>query len=445
MISFPQRNFASSQIRQFFLAARCVFAAISALSVATSRANEPSELNGDVIIQWNQLLTETARVPGLHPATIRVERSYSMLHVAMFDAVNAIERRYTSFLFDGQASSGASEVAACAQAAHDILTALYPSRQPIYDAALAATLAAIPAGRAQQGANIGATVAAQVLVWRSSDRWDAVPPAYAPPELPGYWQPTPPSFGTAVFTHFPDVVPFAIESGTQFVAPPPPFLNSADYAEAFNEAKRLGAKNSTDRTADQTLVANLHASVGTRATPISVWNGIARDVSRSQALGLVDTARLFALLNVAFLDAVQTSFAGKYGYHLWRPVTAIRRAGEDLNPATDPDSEWQPLLSSPRYPTYPGNAAALSAASARILARFFGTDAIAFDVFFESTDPAINPNGWTRSYSSFWQCADEQARSRVYGGIHFTFDSVASQQSAVELADWVFECTLVPR
>ena len=159
---------------------------------------------------------------------------------------------------------------------------------------------------------------------------------------------------------------------------------------------------------------------------------------------MVDTARLFALLNVAFLDAVQTSFAGKYSYHLWRPVTAIRRAGEDLNPATEPDPEWQSLISSPRYPTYPGNAAALSAASARILARFFETDAIPFDVFFEPSDPAINPDGWTRLYSGFWECADEQARSRVYGGIHFSFDSAASQNSGVMVADWIFELFMVP-
>jgi hypothetical protein len=208
--------------------------------------------------------------------------------------------------------------------------------------------------------------------------------------------------------------------------------------------KRLGAKNSAERTADQTLVANLHASVGTRSTPITLWNGVARDVSKSRNLSLIETARLFALLNVAFLDAVQTSFAGKYSYHLWRPVTAIRRAGEDLNPATESDPEWQPLISSPRYPTYPGNAAALSAASARILARFFGTDAISFDVYFEPIDTVINPAGWTRSYASFWQCADEQARSRVYGGIHFSFDSVASQNSAVKIADSIFESFMVP-
>jgi hypothetical protein len=236
-------------------------------------------------------------------------------------------------------------------------------------------------------------------------------------------------------------VPFAIESNTQFFPPPPPLITSPEYAEAFNEVKRLGAKVSADRTDDQTLVALLHASVGTRASPQTVWNGVVRDVSRSRGLNLIETARLFALLNVAFHDALQTSFTSKYFYRLWRPVTAIRRADEDSNLATDAAPDWEPLLNAPPYPTYAGNAAALSAASARILARFFGTDDIAYDVYFEGT----GAENWTRSYSGFWEFADEQARSRIYGGIHFAFDSAASQQFAVKLADWVFEWHMVPQ
>ena len=406
-----------------------------------TRVKPPNGSSGDLVIQWNQILIDTLRVPGIHPPTVRVERSYCMLQIAIFDAINSIEQQYTPFRHSAKASSGASAEAAAAQAAHDILSALYPSRQSVYDEALVATLESIPSGRAYQGIEIGAAVAADVLAWRSNDRWNAVPSAYVLPALPGFWQPTPPAFGAAVLTHFPDVVPFAIESNTQFLPPPPPLITSPEYAEAFNEVKKLGAKVSADRTDEQTLVALLHASVGTRASPQTVWNGVVRDVSRSRGLNLIETARLFALLNVAFHDALQTSFTSKYFYRLWRPVTAIRRADEDSNPATDAAPDWEPLLNAPPYPTYAGNAAALSAASARILARFFGTDDIAYDVYFEGT----GAENWTRSYSGFWEFADEQARSRIYGGIHFTFDSAASQQFAVKLADWVFEWHMVPQ
>jgi hypothetical protein len=420
-----------------------LFCALSAgavlLSEGSIEAKPASRSSGELVIQWNQLLADTLRVPGIHPATIRSERSYSMLHVAMFDAINSIEQRYYPYLFTAKTAAGASAEAAAAQAAHDLLFALYPSQQPVYAEALAATLASIPPGPARQGREVGATIAADVLAWRSNDRWDAAPPSYVLPPLPGLWQPT--GASAATFTHSPNVVPFAVESSTQFLPPPPPLITSAEYAEAFNEVKGLGAKVSAERTADQTLVALLHASVGTRANPQTVWNGVARDVSRSRALGLLETARLFTMLNVAFHDAILTSFTSKYYYHLWRPVTAIRRADEDSNPATEPDPVWEALLNSPPYPTYAGNAAALSAASARVLARFFGTNAIAFNVVFAGT----GAESWTRSYSGFSEFADEQARSRIYGGIHFSFDSIASQRMAVGVADWVCDWFMTPR
>jgi hypothetical protein len=334
-------------------------------------------------------------------------------------------------------------VAAAAQAAHDVLSALYPSLHAVYDSALDSTLAALPPGRARQGRQVGAEVAAAILAWRSTDGWSTAPPPYELPPLPGYWQPTPPSFAAAAFTNYPGVVPFAVGSNTQFLPAPPPLMTSVEYAVAFNEAKLLGAAGSLHRTADQTLVARLYAGVGTRSSPNTLWNGVARDISRARGLPLLEAARVFALLNVVFHDALQTSFTAKYLYGLWRPVTAIRRADEDSNPDTEPDATWTSLITAPPYPTYSGNAAALSAASARALARAFGSDAIPFDVTFEG--PAAGTFGPTRSFAGFWAFADEQARSRIYGGIHFSFDSTASQQMAVELVDWVAARYMVPR
>jgi hypothetical protein len=414
---------------------------IPALFLADARpaAARPHAPSGEVVITWNQLLADTVRL-GLQPATIRVERSYAMLHVAMFDAVNSIEQKYTPYRFQVRASAGASAEAAAAQAAHDILVALYPSQKSVYDAALRADLSGIPRGRARQGRSIGAAIAAQVLAWRTNDGWEVTPPAYVLPPLPGNWQPTPPALTPARFTHYQDVLPFAIEGPEQFLAPPPPALDSPAYTAAFNEAKELGATNSSTRTTNQTLMARLYASVGTFATPNTLWNGVARDVSRAYGLGLVETARVFALLSVVFHDALQVSFAGKYTYGLWRPVTAIRSADLDSNPNTVQDAGWTSLLSSPPYPTYPGNAAALSAASARALALLFGRDDVPITVVFEGNGaPDV-----TRSYDGFWEFAEEQAQSRIWGGIHFSFDTIASQEASVELVDWVFERFMLP-
>ena len=194
-------------------------------------------------------------------------------------------------------------------------------------------------------------------------------------------------------------MPFVTASGTQFLPPPPPALTSQRYAADLNEAKTIGSVGSPMRTADQTLIARLFASVGTRTGSLNVWNNVARDAAIASALDLLETARLFALLNVTFHDALQTSFVSKFTYGLWRPVTAIRRADEDGNPLTDADLTWTPLLNTPPNPTYAGNAACLSAASAQVLARFFGTDAIAFTVSWEGTP------GWTRCTqgSGSWQ------------------------------------------
>jgi hypothetical protein len=399
---------------------------------------------GDIVVRWNQELTATLDVAGLHPSRIRVERSYAMLHVAMFDAVNAIERGYSPFRFTVHASRGASSEAAAAQAAHDILLALYPAKGTNFQAILAETLADIPPGLARQGVAVGQQIAAQVLAWRENDGWDvpAFPP-YVLPLIPGNWRPTPPGFAAAAFTQYPNVLPFAIASNTQFLVAAPPSLNSPEYTAAYNEVKAVGASNSVTRTADQTEAARVHASLGTTSTPPKLWNGIAQDVTLQGELGLLDAARLFALMNVSIHDALQTSFTGKYTYGLWRPVTAIRE--DDGNPNTVQDPNWTPLVNAPPYPTYPGNAAAYGAAGARSIAIALGTDNVPFVVRYPATPGNPQPPDIYRSYSGFWDLAEEMAQCRIWAGIHFTFDSAVSQAASVSLVDWVAERYMVPR
>ena len=390
----------------------------------------------DVILQWNRVLTETVRTPGQQPATIMPVRSYAIMHAAMFDAVNSIDGSYTSYLTDVPGSPNASIEAAAAQAAHDVLVGLYPTRVAIFDAELAVSLQGIDAHRAQQGIRVGQIVAERMLAARANDGWNVTPPAYSLPPTPGNWQPAP---GAATFTHYPSVIPFGITSGTQFRPSPPPPLTSAMYAADLNEVKEIGSVTSATRTAEQTHVAQLWAAVGTPTNFLFVWNNVARTVATSRSITTVEKARLFALTNFALHDALQTTFASKFYYGLWRPVTAIRRAEEDGNASTTADHSWSPLIATPPYPSYAGNNAAIGTSQSTILALFFGRDDIEFQHTWEGA------GGATRSYAGFGAMADEEARARVYGGIHYTFDNVAGQSVGRNVANYIFANLMRPR
>ncbi len=230
-------------------------------------------------------------------------------------------------------------------------------------------------------------------------------------------------------------------STSQFSPPPPPELTSVEYAIDFNEVKELGAVNSTRRTAVQTLIAQLWAQVNTPTTNSFVWNSVARNVAISRNNTTVENARLFALFNIAVHDALITSVTSKFRYGLWRPVTAIRRADEDGNPDTEPDAEWLAFLANPPYPAYAGNMAAIGTAHATTLALVFGRD----DIPFQNTWEGTPSEGRTRSYLSFGQMANEEANSRIYGGIHFRFDSEAGQSIGRNVGNYVFLNFMRPR
>jgi hypothetical protein len=396
-------------------------------------ANPPGE---NVILQWNRVLQETIRTPGQHSATIFPVRSFAMMHAAMFDAVNSIDNSYTPYLTSVPGRKQASVDAAAAKAAHDVLVALYPTRQNVFEAELNNSLSVISPIRAWHGVRIGEIAAERLLQARANDGWNAPMSAYVLPPSPGNWQPAPASAG---FTHFPAVVPFALASGTQFAPKPPPTLTSEEYTASFNEVKELGAANSTTRTADQTKVAQLWANVNTPTTVWFVWNNVARTVAIERNTTTVENARLFALLNISMHDALQTTMTSKFVHGLWRPVTAIRRAEEDGNPNTAPDPNWSSLIGNPPYPTYAGNHAAIGTSQATILALFFGRDDISFQHTWEGT------GGATRSYAGFTTMANEEERSRVWGGIHFTFDQTAGQSAGRNVANYVFQNFLTPR
>ena len=390
----------------------------------------------NVILQWNRVLQETIRTPGQQPPTIFPVRSFAMMHAAMFDAVNSIDGTYTPYLIEVPRSRQASQEAAAAKAAHDVLVALYPMRQEIFATELTNSLNGIPIIRALRGIRIGEIVAAQMLAARANDGWNAAPPSYVLPLTPGNWQPAPAPAG---FTQYPAVLPFAITSSTQFAPNPPPAMTSAQYAADFNEVKEIGSATSTTRTADQTQVAQLWANVNTPTTVWFVWNNVARTVAISRNNTTAENARLFALMNISFHDALQTTMTSKFVHGLWRPVTAIRRADEDGNPDTAPDANWSSLIGNPPYPTYAGNHAAIGTSQSTILGLFFGRDDIRFEHTWEGA------GGATRSYPGFTAMANEEERSRVYGGIHFTFDQTAGQSAGRNVANYVFLNFMKPR
>jgi hypothetical protein len=394
--------------------------------------------SSETVIEWNRMLLTTLSTPGATQPTVFFTRPLAVMHVAVFEAINSIDRQYTPFRDYVNATAGASRDAAAAQAAHDVLAAMFPSQREVYATALATQLAGLPAAAAASGTAVGAAAARSILDLRADDGWNRTPPAFLLPSLAGFWQPVPPQNAAAQFTHYPDVIPFVIGDARQFLVEPPPALTSARYATDFNEEKAIGSATSTVRTADQTLVARLFAGVGTTTSIPAIWNNLTRDFTRSRSLNDLDTARLFALVNMTFHDTLFVSFSGKFLYGLWRPTTAIREADRDGNPATESDPNWTSLLPTPPYPTYPGNYACLASGITRILEREFGRDDIPFSITWtEAGGP-----GWVRSYNGLRQLADEAARSRIYGGIHFTFDTTSSFGVCVPLADYVFENTL---
>ncbi len=414
----------------------------ASLLLATLTAAAPATTprpDAEVIIEWNELLQSVVPAGGLSPP-----RYYAMLHVAMFDAVNSIERQYSRYRFNAWSSPAASPEAAAAQAAHDVLVAQFPAADAVarFDAALQARLAGLPPLRARLGAQVGRAVARDVLAWRQDDGWSATPPPFVLPTLPGLYQPTPPAFQPAQFTQFPATQPFALLTTTQYLPRRPPALDSEAYAQGFNEVKSIGSATSTERTAEQTQLARLFASVISSTVHWGLWNHVARDTARDHHLSLSETARLFALLNVSIHDGVQTSHTSKFVFALWRPVTAIRRADEDMNSLTDADPSWTPLLTTPPYPSYSGNMACVGASAARALALFYGTDTVPFNASWVGSNG--NPDV-TRPYQGFWRMAEDQANSRVYGGIHYRFDNEASQATCVRVPEYVYAHYMLPR
>jgi hypothetical protein len=391
-----------------------------------------SSASNAVVLEWNRLLTDNQGAGNLYSY-----RQYAMLHVAMFDAVNSVTQRYRPYRLQVTGAGQVSEEAAAAQAAHDVMVALYPAATASFDAALAARLATLPQPTTF-GVDVGRQTAAAVLAWRTGDGSASPDPAYVQPPLPGVWRPTAPG-QVAAGGRMLNMLPFALLTPTQYLPAPPPPLDSAEYAQNFDQVRDIGRSDSTLRTAEQTQLARLIAGVNYRPGPFALWNEVARGIATSRALSLTDTARLFALLNVSMHDGLQTSITSKYTYNLWRPVTAVVNAADDANPATNADPAWTPLLTTPPYPSHASNVACFATAAARSISRVLGGDQVAFNANWTWTGAAGAGADVTRPYTALSQLSRDAGMSRVYGGIHFEFEVNAAEVACRKVADYVYD------
>jgi len=401
--------------------------ALSRVAESTLGARE-ARTTVNPVIHWNAVASKLMVDPG----PIIDTRAFAILHLAIHDAVNSIERRFEAYTLNERAPAGSSMDAAVATAAHDILVALSPSQREKIEREYAAALAAIPDGPAKNnGVNVGHRAAEANLTRRAKDGIPAGPwppqsgpitqPVYTPTGKPGDYAFTPPfdlaPLGPiALFPGWGHLTPFGADLSKHRL-PGPDALGSPEYARDLDSLKSLGSLHSRTRTADQSQTAFFWFE------EVQVWNQIGRTVLERKQADTWHAARTMALTYLAVADAGIACFEAKYRFRFWRPFTAIRRADEDGNTATAPDKDWRPLLwpSSgempptffiPPIPEYPSAAAMLSAAAAEVL-----TSTLGDQESFEATSPSLP--GVTRRFSSFKQAADENGMSRVFGGIHF--------------------------
>lgn len=396
--------------------------------------HDDDTLPNDIVLQWN-LVALLAEGGTSYPNPLLSSRADAMMHIAIHDALNAVNPRYEQYTYKTHGKSHADAVSAVASAGYTVLLALFPESKSRLDSALEASLSTIPDGMPKdQGIEIGMKAGNAILALRAGDGAYENPIVFITPStVPGVYNVTPPN-DFLFAPQWKTMKLFSLETHAQFRSMPPPALTSDLYTKDFNEIKEVGKLNSTTRTADQSAYAKWwyeFVELG--------WNRVARIKSRDHQPGLYTTARLFALLNMAIMDSYIAGADSKNYYNFWRPYTAIRAAATDGNPSTIPDPTWESAEPTPPVQDYPSTHSIGANSAATVLAYFFG-DHTGFTMASSTGVPASS----IRSFKNFKEAANESADSRVMAGIHFRFACVAGQKMGDEIGNWTFKNHLKP-
>ena len=387
------------------------------------------------VLEWNQIFIDT--LIATNTANSSSQRLGAIVHTAIFDAFNGIERRYTPIFVHDRAPAGASRRAAVVAAAHTALVGLFPSRQAALDDSYAASLAALSddggdGGRSRErGIAWGTEVAQAVLAWRATDGFSDPRPPFTGGTAIGQWRPIPPATSMSALP-LAFTAPFVVVSNTSFQPGPPRTLSSGTYLDDFNAAKALGRKTGSTRTDDQTVLAPFwegNASVH--------WNQAANQIARGSHLSLSRSNRLLAVLNIAMADTAFTIWAAKRAYGMdpnevtWRPFTAITAAATDGIAGTEADLAWLPLVPTPSHPEYPAGHPGQNGAAATVLLSHFD-DAQTFTLTTRTSNGDL-----PRTYTSISQARADGNNARVWGGMHYPSTVAVSDEVGAAIANYV--------
>ena len=437
--SFPTMRL--SAIARMTLVMTMLGGAIAATAKQPAPANE--------VLDWNQIFIDT--LVATNTANSSSQRLGAIVHTAIFDAYNGVDRRYTPVFVGSRAPRGTSAPAAVVAAAYTALLGLFPARQTELAASYATSLAGLHdrcvgngsprqeercVRRIERGLAWGAEVAQAVLAWRVTDGFAGSYPPFTGGTAVGQWRPTPPAFGPMSAQGLAFTETFVLVNSSQFQPPPPRTLGSATYVEDFNAVKALGRQTGSTRTEDQTALAPFwegNASVH--------WNQAANQIARSEHLAMAASSRLLAVLNIAMADTAFTIWSAKRFYGAmateltWRPVTAIPLAEEDGLLDTVADAEWLPLVTTPSHPEYPAGHPGQNGAAATILRRHFGGR----HTFTLTTTGQPN-----RTYTSIARARADGNAARVWGGMHYPSTVAISDAVGQEIAEYVDRNAMEP-
>lgn len=445
----------------------------------------------DSVRRWNQIAIDASgldhtpvapgetRVFGEQLGPCRAARAMAIVHIAIFDSIDAVLGKYTSYTGVRAGPGPISMQAAVSEAAHDTLVALFPSQSPTFDSLLAEDLAEVKSkNQKTNGVALGQQVAAAILLLRANDGSDYVEPKmgteWITSDLAGHWRQDPISLiPIALGAHWNEVAPFIMTSPSQFRCPPPPAITSSNYTIAYNEVKSLGGDGITTptvRTPEQTHIGIFWAYDGTPSlcAPPRLYNQLTVQVANQMKLDEIEVARVLALVNVAMADAAIAVWESKYYFDYWRPITGIRESDPgtgptgsgDGNPNTAGDPGFMPLGApasnlvgpnfTPPFPAYPSGHAGFGGAVFEIFRRYYGTDNVAFKFISDEFNGVTLDNQGNvrpllpRSFTSFSQAEEENGQSRIYLGIHWAFDKTGGIAQGRLVGDYVFDHAFLP-